>query len=265
MKKLILLVVVLLLAFYGGWPALSSYQLHSALERKDVATVERKIDFASVRRSLEPIVVQEVGTGMDRHLADLGPLAAMLGPLLKQHYAPKVVEATLSTLITPDNIVRIYAEKDDFRSAAERILIEEFSKPGGLFASLFGSGASTGGPASAADKPKLPGGLGGLSESVQRQLGAAGGGAPAVDLKAVLTQMIEKGRAQRGAKPMTEAVAAKGSGGLGVSNIKRFGFNGPLAMEVGVAASGAAAKPDFLAEMAFTGTDWRLTRVVPGG
>jgi hypothetical protein len=269
MKKLIGLIVLLVIGFYVGWPAFSGWQLHTALERKDAATVGRKIDFPAVRKSLEPVVTREVSSGMDRYLGDLGPIANVFGPVLKSQYGPRVVEATLNTLITPENIVRLYAEKDDARSAAERIVMEELNKPGGLFAGLFGGmkSGSDGGP-SLTDRMKLPGGLGGFGESLQGQIGGAlgAGSGQMPDIKTVITSMIEKARAQRGAKSMTEAPASKPSvgGGFGVSNIKKFGFNGPLAMEVGVAASGASAKPDVLAEMAFTGADWKVTRLVPG-
>jgi Tol biopolymer transport system component len=64
MKRLIGLMILLLAAFYVGWPAWSGYQLKAALDRKDVETVGRKIDFPSVRQSLEPVVTREVGAGI---------------------------------------------------------------------------------------------------------------------------------------------------------------------------------------------------------
>ena len=274
MKRIIGLVVLLLLGFYVGWPAWSGYQLKAALDRRDVDTVGRKIDFPSVRQSLEPVVTREVGAGMDAYLGGLGPLAGVFGPMLKSQYGPKVVEATLATLITPENIVKLYAEKDDARSAAERIVMEELNKPGGVFSGLFGGGKSgESGAGNVLDKMKVPGAfseslggkLGGILGNVPA--GAAGGAGQMPDIKTVITQMIEQARAKRGAKPMNEAVVPKSGasgGGFGVSNIKRFGFNGPLAMEVGVAASGASPKADVLAEMAFKGADWKLTRLVPG-
>lgn len=271
MKRLILLAIVLALGFYVGWPAFSGYQLHAALERNDVSMVGRKVDFPSVRKSLEPVVTREVGAGIDRYLGDLGPVANIFGPVLKTQYGPKVVEATINTLITPENIVRLYAEKDNARSAAERIVMEELNKPGGLFAGLFGGSKGSDGGPSLTDRMKLPGGMGGFGEGLQNQIaGGAGtgtGGAGQMpDIKTVITKIIEKNRAARGAGPVTEAMAPKApaSGGFGVSNIKHFGFNGPLAMEVGVAANGAAPKSDVLAEMAFTGSDWKLTCLVPG-
>ena len=264
MKRLIAVVVVVLLAFYVGWPALSGYQLRAALERKDVAGVERKIDFPAVRTSLEPVVTREVGNGMDRYLKDMGPFANMLSGVLKSQYGPKVVEATLNTLITPENVVRLYAEKDNVEAAAERIIIEELGKPGSPFAALFATSRSTDGASSVTDKLRLPGGLGGFGDSIQKELDKAG--AKAIDLKPILTKMIEQRQADRAAQAKPEASAApkNGGGGFGVANVKSFGFNGPLAMHVGIAKSGAAAKPDVTAEMAFRGTDWKLTRLVPG-
>lgn len=267
MKRLVFLIVVLLLGFYVGWPAYSGYELRSALERKDVSTVGRKIDFPSVRKSLEPIVNREVADGMDRYLKDLGPLAGMLAPVLKSQYGPKVVEATINTLVTPENVVRLYAERDNVQAAAEVIVMEELNKSGGLFSVLFASSRSTDGQPGLADRMRLPGGLGGFGESVRKELDKAGAGASMPDLRDVLTKMIEQRRAARAAQPKTEAASASkgGDGGFGVRNVKSFGFNGPLAMEVGVASSGAASKPDFTAEMAFRSTDWKLTRLVPGG
>lgn len=281
MKRLILLVVLLLVGFYVGWPAFSGWQLHAALERKDAATVGRKVDFPSVRAALAPVVEREVGSGMDRYLADLGPLAGMLGPVLKQQYAPRVVEATLNTLITPESIVQIYAEKDDMRSAAERILMAELGKPGGLFSGLLGGGRQSDGSSlvgriqgqgglEAATKGL--GNLGNLGGLIPGGGGPGGGGAiPGLpgganmpDLKDVLTKMIEKGRTARGAKPALEAAAPPSKDGFGVGNIKKFGFNGPLAMEVGVATRSTAPKSDVVAEMAFRGFDWKVTRLVPG-
>jgi hypothetical protein len=49
----------------------------------------------------------------------------------------------------------------------------------------------------------------------------------------------------------------------GLSNIKSFGFDGPLGLKLSVAQSPAATKPDVTAVMRFTGLDWKLTDVIP--
>jgi hypothetical protein len=67
--------------------------------------------------------------------------------------------------------------------------------------------------------------------------------------------------AQPAPAPPAPAATAKASYGLG--NIKSFSFDGPLAMTVAVAKDASAGKPDLTAGMAFTGLDWKVTKVVP--
>ena len=66
MKKLILLALCLLLAFYVGWPMWSAYKIHAALEANDAKTLETKVDFPSVRESLKPTITSEVERAMDK-------------------------------------------------------------------------------------------------------------------------------------------------------------------------------------------------------
>lgn len=50
---------------------------------------------------------------------------------------------------------------------------------------------------------------------------------------------------------------------LGLGNIKSAGFDGPLSVFLGLARDPAASGPDLTATMAFTGTGWRVTGLVP--
>ena len=61
----------------------------------------------------------------------------------------------------------------------------------------------------------------------------------------------------------TSAPAAAQKTKFGLSNVKRFGFAGPLGFELGVARDAAKSGPDLTAGLAFTGMDWKLTRLVP--
>jgi len=49
----------------------------------------------------------------------------------------------------------------------------------------------------------------------------------------------------------------------GLDNVKHFAILGPMAFEIGVAKDKAATDPDVIAEMRFTGMDWRVTAVRP--
>lgn len=268
MKKLIFLVIVALLGFYVAWPAWSGYQIRQSLERKDAAALAGKIDFASVRTGLQPYVQKEVGTALDQYIAGLGPIAQLFAPQAKQQYLKSISDTAINTLITPQNVIRIYAQKDNMRAAAEKILMEELSKPGGI---LSGGGAAAGGKggggvADILDRLKTPGGFGEAGKALQ------GAGVPTGQLPQptdVLKGVIARMRANRAAANAESAKTSKntpgsGTGGFGLANIKQFGFHGPLAMEVGIAKDGGAPKPDVIGEMAFRGLDWKVTRLVPG-
>lgn len=267
MKRIVLLVVVVLLGFYAAWPAWSAYQIHQSLERKDEAALAGKIDFDSVRKSLEPMVQKDVGMAMDRYIADLGPLGALLGGQIKQQYLKPVVDTALDTLITPRNIIRLYAEKDDLKTAAEKILVEEMRKPGSVPSGTGGSGsapaaAPPGGIGGVLGK-SLPGGLGEAAGRALQGAGGQGGQMPSQGdiIKGIAGKMRS---APQVARPEGAAKKDAGDRKIGLSNIKGFRFMGPLAMEVGVAKDGAATKPDIVAAMAFRGFDWKLVRIVPG-
>jgi Protein of unknown function (DUF2939) len=256
MKKLFLLVLLGLLGFYVAWPAWSGYQIYTALEDQDSKLLESKIDFDSVRDSLRPVVATEVDKQIEVQMKQLGQ-GLPIGDLKKQ-LAPKLVDATLTTIVTPANIMRIYREREDIAGAVRKIMSAEMGKQGGgggggLGGVLGAAGAATGGG-------QLPGGVGGLGKlgDAMGKLGipglGGGGGAPA-------TQAPAAEPAQAPASPPAAGGAANPAIGLG--NIKSFGFEGPLAMQVGVARNAAAAGPDLTAGIAFRGSDWKLTKLVP--
>jgi hypothetical protein len=258
MKRVLALIVVGLLGFYVGWPAYSGYRLHQALEARDEATVARKIDFASVRRHLQPAVEAEISAGIDASARDMGAAGALV-PALKQQMMPQLVAATLDTLLRPSSIVRLYAERQNLTAAAERLVMEEVGKSGGLFAALgkAGTPATVSPPPSTTGSLRLPGGLGDLGNLGGRVREVVGQAAPGLDPAAILKQAMETRRAAAPSAP------AKSGGSFGLANIKHVGFNGPLALVLGVAKDAAAAKPDVVGEMAFSGSDWRITRIVP--
>ena len=221
MKKLILLVLLLALGFYVGWPAWSGYQIWDGLKRSDAPLLERKIDFPAVRETLRPAVAAEV----DRSLASAG------GSALQKQLAPELVELALQTVVTPQNIVAVFAGGPDALSSVTDIVGKKVGGLGGLLPS--GGGAAGGGS-------PLPGGLKipGLG-----QLGKAFGG---------------DDKAAKPAKPATPKRAEKPVS-YGFSNIKSFAFAGPLAFEVGIARDPNAKAADATARMGFKDLDWKLT------
>jgi hypothetical protein len=251
MKKIIGLIILGLIAFYGLWPAYSGYQIFNALQSNDAALLERKVDFDSVRVSLRPAVTEEVGRQFDQAGKDSG-LGSLLGGDLKKQLLPQLVDSALKTLVTPANVLRIYAEGGDMKSSVEKIMREQMAKAG--------AGAATGGAGGGLPGGiSLPGGLGQLGDLAGKmgvdpgKLAGAAAAAGAASAKPAET-------APAAAAPKTASTAKSA---VGFANIKRFGLNGPLGYEVGVAKDAAAGKPDVTAGMSFSGFDWKLTKIVP--
>jgi hypothetical protein len=236
MKKLIALAFLALVGFFVAWPAWSGYRIFSALQSQNAGLLASKIDFDSVRTSLRPSVAAEIEREADRAGDQIpGPLRAQF----KQQMMPRIVDQALATLVTPENVLRIYREGGDAAGTVRKIVQEQMGKVGGL-PGLGGGGG--GGPGLG----QVVQGLGGLGALGQRFGGSRG-----------------EERAQEPApQPVSNtpaSTATKPSYGMG--NIKGFGLNGPLGWKVGVAKDPAAAKPDLTVGMRFTGFDWKLTDV----
>jgi Protein of unknown function (DUF2939) len=250
MKKLIGLVLLGLIGFYGLWPAYSGYQINNALQMKDAALLARKIDFDAVRVSLKPAVAEEVAKQLDSAGKDSG-LGGLLGGELKKQLLPQIVETAVATIVTPANVIRIYSEGGDLKSTVEKIMREKMAQ-GGL--GQLGGAAGGGGAVPALPGGiTLPGGLGGLGDL----MGKAG----------IDPSKVGGAIGSTAPKPATPTPAAtttaKATPAFGLSNVKHLALAGPLGFEVGVAKDAAATKSDVIAGMSFTGFDWKLTKIVP--
>jgi hypothetical protein len=130
MRKLLFLLLGLLLVFYVAWPAWSSYRIYDALEKSDITTLERKIDFPSVRESLKPAIRAEVDKRLDRtpgdvagHLRD-GRLGLQVGP--------KLVETVLNKIVTAQSIASLYEWRGDISQVVKDVReIREIGTPTG--------------------------------------------------------------------------------------------------------------------------------------
>lgn len=205
--------------FYLAWPALSAYQLKTALESGDVAGVERGIDFPAVRQSLRPAVTERLQQNL-KDAAKGAPGGDLLIEKMGAETLPRLVEASLDTLLTPQAVIRLHAEG---KSLKDFIATMKSEKPG------------------LADQ------VGGFVRDLLGKSGAAPAPTPAPDAAAMPEAAPIVPEARR----------------LGFGNIKSVGFEGPLAVSVGLARDPAATGPDLTATMSFTGTGWRVTGLVP--
>jgi hypothetical protein len=111
MGKLLFLLLGLLFIFYVAWPAWSIYRIYDALERNDAATLERKIDFASVRDSLKPAIRARVDKMLDRTTGDAA--GRLRDGRLRQQVGPQLMETALNKIVTPQSIASLYAWRGD--------------------------------------------------------------------------------------------------------------------------------------------------------
>ena len=261
MKKLFTLIVLALLGFYVGWPAFTGYQIHAALEADDADLLDRKIDFPQVRQSIrEPVMVQ-IENRIGKILGDFGAALGVSKDDVDMGRIGGIVDGALAEVITPAKLGKIYKRGGDVTGEIQQAVLRQIDQSGG-FASLLGKGSTLGSGSDSGVNVSVGGinlseGIGGLLNSdstrkvfgdVAKQLGGSG-----ADLAG---QLFPKKQTQ-------SSGSESGKGSFGLSNIKSFGFAGPLGMEVGIAKDGAASNPDVTARMSFQDLDWKLTRLTP--
>jgi hypothetical protein len=256
MKRLSSLLAILLLAFYVAWPGYSAYEIHQALEARDAAALEGRIDFASLRESLRPAATAEAERTIDEQVKKAGGTAGVLAGEIAKKSLPKLVEVSLDAAVTPQNIIRIYAEGGSVKETLTRIVQEQLLGAGGLTGlGTLGTTGRTGAPASAGS-----GGWGKALESIGKAAGLDLAPAPPTAGAATTKSPVRTVGTPVATSP-GESAAPKPSYGL--SNIKKLGPTGPFTMEVGIAKDASAKEPDVTAEMGFTGTGWKLTGLRP--
>lgn len=271
MKRFLLLIVLLLIGFYVAWPAVSGYRIYQGLQNNDPALLASKIDFPSVRSSMRGPVLTQVNTRIETVLKDLGPATQLVGSQIPRDNIEKIIDGALVTVVSPEKIAEIYARGGDLNAAIKDAVLNEIDKMGGLLAVLKldkllapadESAAGQGTGDATIGGFKIPGALGGLLKDKQVQE-AVGGiiGKIALDPEKLAGKLFPSRPPVAGRAADQEASGNEPS--FGLDNIKSFGFNGPLAMQVGVSRSSSASLPEVTTEMAFQNYDWRITKLTP--
>lgn len=273
MKRLILLVVLLAIGFYVAWPAYTGYSIYQGLEGNDPKTLAAKIDFPSVRKSMRGPVMAQVNTRIETVMKDLGPATKLVGDQIPRDNIEKIIDGALASVVEPNRIAEIYSNGGDLNAAIKDAVLDEINKMGGLASVLKldkflgqGSNDKNGDNQSSSSIGgfKIPGGLGGLlkNKEVGKVISGIAGkiGLDPTKLAGKLFPSREV-KSDGGDAPTNGKSSGKPSYGL--SNIKGFGFNGPLALQVGAARSPEASAPEVTTEMAFRNYDWRITKVIP--
>lgn len=268
MRRVISLAILALFVFYVAWPAFSAYQIHQGLKSGNTARLANKIDFFSVRTSLRPTVERETEQALADAIAKAGPVAGTLGPQVKDKVMPKLVDRALTTLVTPEVMIRIYREGGKVKDTVKRIVAEQAGKMGGLGGLGGGLGdvldaaanSNDGGAGGTGGKLGGVGAVGALADKLGGGKGLGGLFGKKKDDAAATSEPAPQ-TAQATTPVAGDDTKARPSYGL--SNIKAVGLEGPLGFKLGVAKDPAASEPDITAHMAFTGFDWKLVGVTP--
>lgn len=265
MKRLIFLVLVLGLGFYVGWPAWSGYQIKSALDSGDAETLRKKIDFVSVRESLRPAATHHAKGMMQDALSQSGsPVATVLDDDTKASMLPKIVDSTLNTVVTPENLIRIARHGGTVKEAVEKIVKEQVSGSLGALSGLSKLGTvkigedENGEGGTDLDIGGLVGGIVGAATGNKNQEGGLGDFIGGVT-KRPQAENVPAPEPEPEPTPAKPAKKQKFS----LNNIKSIGFAGPLGLQVGVAQDPKAKQADVTAEMGFRDLDWKLVALRP--
>jgi hypothetical protein len=132
MFRFILLVLLAAVGFYVAWPAYTGYRIHRALEAGNQPALEATIDFPSVRRSMRGPVIRQVDRRIEAVMRDLGPAAKAVADQIPRDKIEQVIDGALATVITPPQVIDIYAKGGNYNAAIKEAIMVEIDKIGGL-------------------------------------------------------------------------------------------------------------------------------------
>ena len=116
MKKLIVLLIVIAIAIYGGSPYYSAYQLKNAYDAKDGATIAAAIDYEQVRPSIQNQLTSQFAVTMTKY-----PLVAELGGAPLTEAANGFIIQAVDDAITPQNIEKLINTQGQANTATKEL------------------------------------------------------------------------------------------------------------------------------------------------
>jgi len=104
-KPLLLLIVPVLLAAlaYAAWPAWSAWQLRAAVKARDMAAIERKVDWPMLRTNLKRTIAANLKD--DSKATDAG----FFTKAFRRTLAPLVTDTLIEAAVRPRTLVHVLA------------------------------------------------------------------------------------------------------------------------------------------------------------
>lgn len=115
-NALLILLVVIAIAVYGGSPYYSAYQLKNAYDAKDGASIAAAIDYEQVRPSIQTQL-----TGKFANTMTLYPLVAELGGEPLTQAANSFIIQAVDGAITPQNIEKLITTQGQANKATKEL------------------------------------------------------------------------------------------------------------------------------------------------
>ena len=116
MKKLIVLLIIIAVAIYGGSPYYSAYQLKNAYDAKDGATIAAAIDYEQVRPSIQNQLTDQFAVTMTKY-----PLVAELGGEPLKEAANGFITQAVDGAITSQNIEKLINTQGQANTATKEL------------------------------------------------------------------------------------------------------------------------------------------------
>ena len=116
MKKLIVLLIIIAVAVYGGSPYYSAYQLKNAYDAKDGATIAAAIDYEKVRPSIQNQLTDQFAVTMTKY-----PLVAELGGEPLKEAANGFITQAVDGAITSQNIEKLINTQGQANTATKEL------------------------------------------------------------------------------------------------------------------------------------------------
>ena len=109
----LMLAAALLGVGYIAWPLLTALQIREAIIARDTATLERKIEWASVRSSLKASLSAEAKARLEKD-PDAPPPS--LWQRIKASITPTLAESAVDRYITPENLPSFFGYRETYRN-----------------------------------------------------------------------------------------------------------------------------------------------------
>ena len=115
-KALIAILVPALLTLgYIAWPFWSALQLKLAVKAGDIAAIERKVEWDALRTSLRKSLLANMALHPGVTGKSATPSKAGIWQRIKAKVAPSVIDSTVTRMLTPKGLSRLFAAREGYR------------------------------------------------------------------------------------------------------------------------------------------------------